>query len=341
MRNSRSQYYPDPYPLPGAVLAHKIIKVTETELPFWLENAKELLITLGIHKFLQTALTGTQNDLDIIARVPGSSPAIAIELRDPSAASQTLDVAVHSFLTTALTGANNDFTFTAVPEGSTLGDAITIALVDPAGNDAALGIVVTGSAIVVNLATGSGGAITSTAADIITAINADNAAKLLVKAANAAGSSGAGVVTALTATHLAGTSIVATLATNSGSAITTTAAQLRAAINADTLASPLVVANLQASNDGTGVVTALAHTLLGVVTGTSPTCDLQVETSIDETSLTSPVGNYWQAGALTQVTAVGHTGKMIEGLGIAARFKPVIGGTTPVFAVSISSIFRP
>jgi hypothetical protein len=63
---------------------------------------------------------------------------------------------------------------------------------------------VAGSAITVHLATGSGGAITSTATQIRNAINADAEAKALVTASLAPGNSGAGVVTAMAATNLAG-----------------------------------------------------------------------------------------------------------------------------------------
>ena len=106
-------------------------------------------------------------------------------------------------LTTALTGANNDLVFTALVAGDD-GNLITIAYVDPAGNDQVLGVVVTGTDIVVNLATGGAGAITSTANDIIGKIYATAAASALVDVTRAAANTGAGVVTALAQTPLAG-----------------------------------------------------------------------------------------------------------------------------------------
>lgn len=61
-----------------------------------------------------------------------------------------------------------------------LGNQTSIQLVDPAANSAALAVTVTGRTITVSLATSVSGAITSTAAQIKTAIEADAAANALV-----------------------------------------------------------------------------------------------------------------------------------------------------------------
>lgn len=106
-------------------------------------------------------------------------------------------------LSTALTGNNNDLDYTAQASGAA-GNNITVAYIDPAANDQSLSIVVDGNAITVNLATDSGGAITSTAGDIDTAIAGDAGANALVAVANKAGNDGTGVVTAMAATALAG-----------------------------------------------------------------------------------------------------------------------------------------
>lgn len=112
--------------------------------------------------------------------------------------------AVRATLSTNLTGAtNNDLTYTAVT-GGTAGNSITVAYVDPSANDATLSVSVVGSAITVNLATGGAGAITSTAAQIKTAIEASTPASALVTVANKTGNDGSGVVAALSATPLAG-----------------------------------------------------------------------------------------------------------------------------------------
>lgn len=110
--------------------------------------------------------------------------------------------AVASTLTTALAGANNDMVFTAKTKGAT-GDNITIEYVDPAGANKALSVTVTGKAIAVSLATDGANAITSTAAQVKTAIDAKAEAAALVSVANAGADTGAGVVTALAATPLA------------------------------------------------------------------------------------------------------------------------------------------
>jgi hypothetical protein len=106
-------------------------------------------------------------------------------------------------MTTALAGANNDMTYTADVAGSG-GNSITVRYVDPAAISQALGVVVVGNAITVNLATDGAGAITSTAAQVKSAIDGSAPAAALVDVANAGGNSGAGVVTAMAATALSG-----------------------------------------------------------------------------------------------------------------------------------------
>jgi hypothetical protein len=107
-------------------------------------------------------------------------------------------------LTTALTGTNNDLTFTARKAGN-LANSVTIAYVDPAANNQTLAVTVpTATSISVSLATGAGGAITSTAATVRDAINGHSGASALVFAANAAENDGTGTVTAMTATALTG-----------------------------------------------------------------------------------------------------------------------------------------
>lgn len=113
----------------------------------------------------------------------------------------SVELRLHEFLRTSLTGTNNDMDFIARDPAVT---DITVALVDPAANSQALSVAVDGHDVVVNLATGSGGAITSTAAQVVAAINASSAASELVRASLADGNDGTGVVTALAETGLAG-----------------------------------------------------------------------------------------------------------------------------------------
>lgn len=71
----------------------------------------------------------------------------------------------------------------------------------------------------------------------------------------------AGASTPLTVA-VAGNDITVNVATSSGSVATSTAAQVRDAVNASVPASALVTAALATGNDGTGVVAALAYTNL-------------------------------------------------------------------------------
>jgi hypothetical protein len=107
----------------------------------------------------------------------------------------------YATLTTALAGNNNDLVFTAKQYP---GNDISVAYVNPNANNATLAVTVTGKAIAVNLATGAGGAITTLASDIATAIAANATANALVGVANAGGNDGTGTVTALAATSLTG-----------------------------------------------------------------------------------------------------------------------------------------
>lgn len=96
-------------------------------------------------------------------------------------------------LSTGVVASNNAITWTAVTPGIAAND-VTIHLKDPKANSQALSVAVSGSAIVVNLATDGSGVITSTAAQVLAAIIASAPASLLVTAANTGASTGAGVV---------------------------------------------------------------------------------------------------------------------------------------------------
>ena len=104
-------------------------------------------------------------------------------------------------------GNDNGLTFTARTYGAA-GDNITVRYTDPAANNAALAVSVAGPAITVSLATGAGGAITSTAAQVKAAIEANAVATALVSVAimtsdSGVADDGSGVVTAMTPTALA------------------------------------------------------------------------------------------------------------------------------------------
>lgn len=106
-------------------------------------------------------------------------------------------------LTTALAGTDEDLIFRARRAG-VLGNNITVAYIDPLANDQELSIEVVGTNIIVNLATDPAGLITSTAAEIQAALDADPGANSLLYAVLASGNDGTGVVTAMAATPLTG-----------------------------------------------------------------------------------------------------------------------------------------
>lgn len=108
-----------------------------------------------------------------------------------------------STLKTGIVASNNALTFTAVPVGA-LGNDVTVELKDPKANNATLSVDVSGKNVVVNLATSAAGAVTTTAAQIITAIAAKAEAAALIVAANTPTSTGAAAVTAVARTALAG-----------------------------------------------------------------------------------------------------------------------------------------
>lgn len=180
---------------------------------------------------------------------------------------------VHEFKTTSLTGSNNDLTYI----GRAAGDHnVTIAYVDPGANNAVLSVSVSSEDVSISLATGSGGAITSTAA------------------------------------------------------------QVKAAIEASVDASALLVVLLASGNSGAGIVTALGSTALAGPGGTLPTLDAKLECSVDGI-------NDWYdiAATFTQKTAVGFEVGAFVRLGNFGRWSFTLGGTLPVFAVSVQASYKP
>lgn len=219
---------------------------------------------------LSTALTGDDNDLVFTAKTPGAggnSLTVAyVDLEEPDAplsfAFDGTDLVVTlatdsgdaASVTLEPTGDNNDIAITADADGPG-GNAYSVELLDPSANDAALSVSTTDNLkFSVSLATGEAGAITSTAAQVVAALNAYAPFAALMTAANAAGNNGSGVVTAIAEADLTGG--------GGNAAITTTAADIAAMVTAsDQLQRHLTVAN-KAENDGTGEVTALSETAL-------------------------------------------------------------------------------
>jgi hypothetical protein len=221
--NANDVFYQNPVAIGG--VSHRIVDATVTLDAFEFFDAKELVAVVGIHDFLVTAMTGSNNDLAFIAKKAGTQ-------------------------------------------------TVTVALVDPSANNAVASVNVSGGDISVSLATGSAGAITSTAAS------------------------------------------------------------LKALIEASAAASALVVVNLATGNDGTGVVTALTQTPLAGPTGTLPTLDVALESSADGE-------NFFEVATFTQANDVGLQRGTFGFLDIFGHWVLTVGGTNPVFAVSISGIYKP
>jgi predicted secreted protein len=110
---------------------------------------------------------------------------------------------VFASLTTALTGTNNDITLTANVAG-VAGNNIALVLVAPGTANQALTVSVAGTVITANLATNGASAVTTTAAQLVAALNNNVAVANLVTVIIKAGDDGSGVVTALASTPLAG-----------------------------------------------------------------------------------------------------------------------------------------
>lgn len=230
-----------------------------------------------------TALAGSNNDLVFTSKLDGPiGSTISVQYIAPTVARQdtVADIignrkigvylaatAGNAALTTALTGTNNDLVFTSTRTGSALGNQTEIEYIDPSENNAELSIAFSGDTIQFNLATDSGGLITTTADDIKAALLADSDASALVSAVDAPSNDGSGVVTALAATALTGGGALT---------ITSTAAQVKAAIEADYESSLLVTVANAAANDGTGIVSATLFTLTGGEYGDSVSTSQEV-----------------------------------------------------------------
>lgn len=108
---------------------------------------------------------------------------------------------VKATLTTDMTNANADITLTAVEYGND-GNLISVTYIDPSAISQPLTVLVDGTAIKVHLATDGDGTVTSTAAQVVAAVNAHSLAGALVLAAYEG--TGVGVVEAKTIAYLAG-----------------------------------------------------------------------------------------------------------------------------------------
>ena len=162
---------------------------------------------------------------------------------------------------TSMTGSHNDIRVTADTAG-TIGNGYSFELLDPSANNAALSVsTVDYLKFSVSLATGAGGAITTTASQLIAALNAYAPFAALMTAALKSGDNGSGVVTALAETDLTGG--------GDNPAITTTSAEAVALINSSSLASRHFTAALTDEYDGAGLLeSAVEASFTGGTAGT-------------------------------------------------------------------------
>ena len=140
---------------------------------------------LEINEGTRTIRTVSTAVIGLVATAPEALPGVAAEAVVPAIAN------------------NADVLITAAAVG-TAGNQIRVRYVDPAANSEALAVSVSGNDITVTLATDASGEITSTANQVVTAINGSAEASALVTAANDAGNDGSGLVNAVDFTTLAG-----------------------------------------------------------------------------------------------------------------------------------------
>lgn len=110
---------------------------------------------------------------------------------------------VSASLTTAMAGSENDVTLTAIKAG-TAGNSYTLTLTDPSANNAELTVTFDGTDIEASLATNESGTITTTANELVAALNLAPLSEGHYRAALAAANDGSGVVTALGQTSFSG-----------------------------------------------------------------------------------------------------------------------------------------
>jgi hypothetical protein len=183
-------------------------------------------------------------------------------------------------------------TFTAVSEVKAEGKAITVELKDPSGNDQPLSVVVTGTNVVVNLATDNTGAITSTATDVVTAINALTGTERIITASG----TGATPLTAKGPQNLSGGADFVAGNKEKATLTITGPATATGTINV-TLTNPAVSVDVQVTTGQTAaqvaanVAAALNGKVAGYTVTNAGTADVVIEatTSGDKPNMTATV----------------------------------------------------
>jgi len=178
------------------------------------EMIVDLATDAGLAAWLVTGAVGASNAIRWTAQSVGvAGNSITIAQVDPGAPSQSFSIGVIGTAITVNLATDGGGTITTT--AAMIIDAITnssnpdynanaAALVTAANEGASSGAGLAGSVGATPLANGADPAVTSSASDVVTLVNADQHAKLFISAAHTAGSSGAGLVAAVSSTLLTG-----------------------------------------------------------------------------------------------------------------------------------------
>lgn len=172
-------------PAPLRVHTHTLHSLEPAQEPNMAQDYHHGIRVVEINEGTRPIRTVATAVIGLVATAPEAAPGTAASLTLSSAA------------------ANTGITYTATNAG-TDGNAIRIRYITSGADSEALAVSVAGTDISVTLATDIDGALTTTAIEIVTAINADPAASTLVTATVAAGSSGSGIVVATGFSNLTG-----------------------------------------------------------------------------------------------------------------------------------------
>lgn len=142
---------------------------------------------------------GVTIDSDLVAAVNGKKEVKAGTPIGYHSGNDRWGPYVADFLVTGTVASNNAIRWTSRKPGKT----VKVAILNN-GASKPLAVSINGDTVEVQAATDAGGLITSTAAQVIAAVNAHLLAQDIVKAANESTSTGAGVVAAVAATALTG-----------------------------------------------------------------------------------------------------------------------------------------
>jgi hypothetical protein len=224
--------------------------------------------TAGQQATLLTAMTGTNNDLLIYSKRPHTTAnQVKIQLANIGnwVPLRVYDGGSPAFVTIT-PGAGTPFNLIAKVPGSK-GNSITVTLIDPGGTTSNLTVSVVNQYDIQVFLGRAANAITSTAFNVVSAINLHTTANALVEASLAIASSGA--VAAVAKTSLTGGAddpnlCFVQLNTASNGSVNSTGRDLVAALAGSTLVGALNAPG----NDGSGAVTVLGSTALTGATQT-------------------------------------------------------------------------